>query len=74
MGANAFYSSEARAVFSGDMGNFGLEMGGHEKEDRVRKVERMHLIADISKIKNFVGWEPNISLKDALINTAQYYK
>ena len=52
----------------------GKDLEIHEKEDRVRKVERMHLIADISKIKNFVGWEPNISLKDALINTAQYYK
>lgn len=30
--------------------------------DRVRKVERMHLLADISKLKKFIDWEPNISL------------
>ena len=29
---------------------------------RVRKVERMHLLADISKLTNFIDWEPQISL------------
>jgi UDP-glucose 4-epimerase len=29
---------------------------------RVRKVERMHLLADINKLKKFINWEPNISL------------
>jgi UDP-glucose 4-epimerase len=29
---------------------------------RIRKVERMHLLADITKLKNFIDWEPNISL------------
>jgi UDP-glucose 4-epimerase len=29
---------------------------------RVRKVERMHLCADITKLKGFLGWEPKIDL------------
>lgn len=37
-------------------------------QSRIRKVERMHLLADISKIKLFAGWEPKISI-DAGIGT-----
>lgn len=33
---------------------------------RVRKVERMHLLADIGKLKAFTGWEPHISLEDGI--------
>jgi UDP-glucose 4-epimerase len=33
---------------------------------RVRKVERMHLLADISKLKKFVDWEPSISLSQGI--------
>lgn len=33
---------------------------------RVRKVERMHLLADISKLKNFISWEPQISLNQGI--------
>lgn len=33
---------------------------------RVRKVERMHLLADISKLKNFTGWEPKISIDEGI--------
>jgi nucleoside-diphosphate-sugar epimerase len=33
---------------------------------RVRKVERMHLLADISKLKNFIDWEPKISLSQGI--------
>lgn len=39
---------------------------------RVRKVERMHLLADISKLKAFINWEPKISLSEGiktLLNT-----
>jgi len=41
-------------------------------QSRVRKVERMHLLADISKLKRFISWEPEISLSEGiktLINT-----
>jgi UDP-glucose 4-epimerase len=33
---------------------------------RVRKVERMHLLADISKLTNFIDWEPQISLSQGI--------
>ncbi|HEY9301174.1 MAG TPA: GDP-mannose 4,6-dehydratase, partial [Phormidium sp.] len=33
---------------------------------RVRKVERMHLLADISKLKSLTGWEPTISLDEGI--------
>jgi UDP-glucose 4-epimerase len=33
---------------------------------RVRKVERMHLLADISKLKNFIAWEPQISIDQGI--------
>jgi UDP-glucose 4-epimerase len=33
---------------------------------RVRKVERMHLLADISKISDFTGWKPKISITEGI--------
>ncbi len=33
---------------------------------RVRKTERMHLLADISKLKKFTGWEPKISIDEGI--------
>jgi UDP-glucose 4-epimerase len=33
---------------------------------RVRKVERMHLLADVSKLKRFTGWEPRITLDQGI--------
>jgi UDP-glucose 4-epimerase len=33
---------------------------------RVRKVERMHLLADISKLKKFIDWEPQISIDQGI--------
>jgi UDP-glucose 4-epimerase len=33
---------------------------------RVRKVERMHLLADISKLRKFIDWEPHISLNQGI--------
>ena len=35
-------------------------------QSRVRKVERMHLLADISKLKSFISWEPEISLNEGI--------
>lgn len=35
---------------------------------RVRKVDRLHLLADISKLKNFIDWSPQITI-DAGIKT-----
>jgi UDP-glucose 4-epimerase len=33
---------------------------------RVRKVERMHLLADVSKLKEKTGWEPKWSLNEGI--------
>jgi UDP-glucose 4-epimerase len=33
---------------------------------RVRKVERMHLLADISKLKSFIHWEPVVDLNQGI--------
>jgi len=39
---------------------------------RVRKVERMHLVSDNSKIKETIGWEPLISLKEGFRKLLQF--
>ncbi|HLP10807.1 MAG TPA: NAD(P)-dependent oxidoreductase [Flavobacteriales bacterium] len=33
---------------------------------RIRKVERMHLLADVAKLKNIAGWEPVWTLDDGI--------
>lgn len=33
---------------------------------RVRKVERMHLLADITKLKEFTGWAPRIGIHEGI--------
>ena len=33
---------------------------------RVRKVERMHLLADVSKLKRFTGWEPQWGIDEGV--------
>jgi UDP-glucose 4-epimerase len=34
--------------------------------ERVRKTDRMHLLADVSKLKSAVGWEPKWSIDDGI--------
>lgn len=45
-----------------------------QDQERVRSVDRMHLVADIGKIGNATGWQPAMSLKAALADTAKYYQ
>ena len=33
---------------------------------RVRKVERMHLLADVSKLKRVTGWEPRWGIDEGV--------
>ena len=33
---------------------------------RVRKSDRMHLLADINKLKSFLNWEPALSIEEGL--------
>jgi UDP-glucose 4-epimerase len=34
--------------------------------DRMRKSDRMHLLADVSKLKSFTGWEPKIGIIEGI--------
>lgn len=34
--------------------------------EKVRKVERMHLLSDISKITSYTGWKPVVSLEEGI--------
>lgn len=49
---------------------FEVELGDHLNIEtdpaRVRKVERMHLLANIDKLKSYTGWEPRISLEEGI--------
>jgi nucleoside-diphosphate-sugar epimerase len=33
---------------------------------RTRKVERMHLLADVTKLKERTGWQPNWSIEEGI--------
>ena len=39
--------------------------------ERVRKVEREHLLADVSKLKNYTGWEPVWGIDEGIENLIQ---
>lgn len=41
---------------------------------RVRKVEREHLVADVSKLKTTVGWEPEWGIDDGIKNLVESWK
>ncbi|ERM83996.1 hypothetical protein P872_01665 [Rhodonellum psychrophilum GCM71 = DSM 17998] len=41
---------------------------------RVRKVERMHLLADVSKLKKFTGWEPKHTLEEGIKDLINNWK
>jgi len=44
----------------------GEELGIRQSKNRMRKSERMHLLADITKIQQATGWSPKIGLGDGL--------
>jgi UDP-glucose 4-epimerase len=35
-------------------------------KERVRKIERMHLLADISKLSKFLGWSPSVGINEGI--------
>jgi UDP-glucose 4-epimerase len=41
------------------------------EESRVRKVERMHLLANVDKLKKMTGWEPEWSIDEGIRNLLQ---
>jgi len=42
-------------------------------ESRYRKVERMHLLTDIGRIRELVGWEPRVEIDAGLKALCQWY-
>jgi len=44
----------------------GEELGIRQSKNRTRKSERMHLLADITKIQEATGWSPKMGLRDGL--------
>jgi UDP-glucose 4-epimerase len=42
--------------------------------NRVRKVEREHLLADVSKLKKKTGWEPKWTINDGIKNLVDSWK
>lgn len=49
---------------------FGAAMGEEVRVEvdpaKVRKTDRLHLLADISKLTAFSGWAPQISLEEGI--------
>lgn len=41
-------------------------------EKRIRKIERMHLLADVSKLKKHTGWEPQWNIDEGIKNLLQH--
>jgi len=71
IGSGKEYSVEEIVTMLGEILKRPLTI--KQVRERMRKVERMHLLADISKIRNATGWEPKIQLHDALVDIARYY-
>ncbi len=64
LGRGIEYSvSEIVAAFSRQIGE-PIEIVQHP--DRIRKSDRLHLLADISKLKNATGWYPEISIDEGI--------
>ncbi|HET8964390.1 MAG TPA: NAD-dependent epimerase/dehydratase family protein [Chitinophagales bacterium] len=45
---------------------FGKKIEITVESERIRKTERMHLLADITKLKDFTGWEPKIGIHEGI--------
>jgi UDP-glucose 4-epimerase len=44
----------------------GEEITIEVEQSRVRKTDRMHLLADVSKLKEKTGWEPEWSIDQGI--------
>jgi len=42
--------------------------------DNYERVETGDFRTDISKIKRYLGWEPNVSIGDGIRRTYEYYR
>jgi len=52
----------------------GEELQVVQVKERIRKVERMHLLADINRIRNETFWKPKIELKEGLKGLINHVK
>ena len=48
--------------------SIGEKITINQHPDRIRKSDRLHLLADISKLSNYINWKPQISIEKG-INT-----
>jgi UDP-glucose 4-epimerase len=44
----------------------GVEFSIIQKSDRIRRVDRPTLSADITRMRTMFGWQPNFNLDDSL--------
>ena len=44
----------------------GEKIKVEQEQSRIRKTERMHLLADVSKLKDATGWEPEWTIDDGI--------
>ena len=72
VGSGKEYSVVDLIIMIGNI--LGRELKVEKKDERVRNIERMHLVSDISKIKKLIGWKPKLNLEEALLDTAKYYQ
>ncbi len=71
IGSGREYSVEEIVAILGKILNRSLTI--KQVKERMRGIDRMHLSADISKIKRTIGWEPKMQLSDSLIDVGRYY-
>ena len=44
----------------------GRQLTASVAAERVRKIDRMHLLADVQRIRTEIGWRPRVSLRQGL--------
>ena len=60
------HERDARALHLVAPRELGEEVRIEVDPERVRKVERQHLLADVTKLKRFAQWEPKVSLDEGI--------
>lgn len=44
----------------------GRKVAIEVNDEKIRKVDRLHLLADVTKLKHFINWEPKITLNEGI--------
>jgi len=45
---------------------FGEKLSIHQSQEKMRNVERMHLLTDITKLQEYTHWVPKVELKEGI--------